>query len=597
VDPRPDASDGAARRGGGETPPGSVLATTLVAALRRFVDAPPLLFARPDGDEVLTPAGGDPGGAVAVYLADRRRPDAEAAAAAVERLAARPGEGRVRCLLAVTSSEIYEPSHHHPGMAAEEPLVLRPGVNPVARRWWGFEAAVRQAAAAAGLPVVLLRAAPTPVRGGEDPFSALLSGRWARTWFGYDPVLQLLAVDDLAVALAAAARWATARWAASGGVEAAGEFGAAVYNVVPAQPVPLAWALRLAGVRRLPLRASLRSPVTGSPEADYLRYTWTAGGEAARRDLGFAARHTSAEVAASMRAAASTAGAAGAVAAGVASSPPRVDLSFDDFGLSLDYAAAQSRRVFGFLDRVWWRVEQRGMETLPRQGRAVMVGVHRGFMPFDGVLTMLRVRRHAGRAARFLIHPTLVKFPVLFNLMTRLGGVHACWENASWVLEREGLLAVYPEGIRGAFTPYRRAYRLGKFGRREYVRMALAHGAPIHPFVTVGHAEIFPILGRLDWGWWKRFAEWPYLPLTPTFPLLPLPLPSKWHVWFLEPLHVEEEYPPQAADDPRAVREVGRRVEARMQQAIDDMLARRRSLWWGSVFEERGGSEGRGAAG
>ena len=30
---------------------------------------------------------------------------------------------------------------------------------------------------------------------------------------------------------------------------------------------------------------------------------------------------------------------------------------------------------------------------------------------------------------------------------------------------------------------------------------------------------------------------------------------------------------------------LGRRVEARMQQAIDQMLARRRSLWRGSVFE------------
>jgi hypothetical protein len=62
-------------------------------------------------------------------------------------------------------------------------------------------------------------------------------------------------------------------------------------------------------------------------------------------------------------------------------------------------------------------------------------------------------------------------------------------------------------------------------------------------------------------------------------------------VWFLEPFHVEEEYPPRAADDPRVVREVGRRVEARMQEAIDELLERRRSIWRGSLLARRGAAD------
>jgi 1-acyl-sn-glycerol-3-phosphate acyltransferase len=146
-------------------------------------------------------------------------------------------------------------------------------------------------------------------------------------------------------------------------------------------------------------------------------------------------------------------------------------------------------------------------------------------------------------------------------------------------------VGVFPEGIRGAFTPYRRAYKLGKFGRNEYVRMALRSGVPIYPFVTVGSAEIFPIVGRLDWKWWKRFSEWPCLPIAPPFPLLPVPLPSKWHTRFLEPIHVEREHGPEAADDPRAVKAIGREVRRRMKAAIDGMLARRKSVFWGTVFE------------
>ncbi len=214
----------------------------------------------------------------------------------------------------------------------------------------------------------------------------------------------------------------------------------------------------------------------------------------------------------------------------------------------------------------------------------MLTGIHRGFMPWDGVMAVHLINRELGRIPRFLVHPTLVKFPYLTPYMIKLGGVLASQENAAWVLERDQLLAIYPEGIRGAFAYYKDAYRLGKFGRDEYVKMALRHRAPIVPFVTVGSAEIFPIFGRLNWRWWKRYSEWPCFPITPTMGLVPLP--SKWHTRFLEPLHVEESYPPEAADDRAVVREISREVRGRMQEAIAEMLRRRRSIFHGELFDD-----------
>jgi hypothetical protein len=112
------------------------------------------------------------------------------------------------------------------------------------------------------------------------------------------------------------------------------------------------------------------------------------------------------------------------------------------------------------------------------------------------------------------------------------------------------------------------------------------------PFVTVGSAEIYPILGRLDWGWWKRWSEWPCFPITPTFPWLPLPLPSKWHTWFLPPLPVHERFPPEAADDRAVVQELSLEVRRRLQEAMDWMRSRRPSIWRGSVFGTEGGEGG-----
>jgi len=115
--------------------------------------------------------------------------------------------------------------------------------------------------------------------------------------------------------------------------------------------------------------------------------------------------------------------------------------------------------------------------------------------------------------------------------------------------------------------------------------MALRHRAPIVPFITIGSAEIFPIFKKIEWRWWKRQTEWPCLPLT-TFPFLPLPLPSKWHTQFLAPIHVENQYPPEAADDPAAVRAISQEVRSRMEEAIAKILSRRKSIFYGSVFEQ-----------
>jgi len=206
-------------------------------------------------------------------------------------------------------------------------------------------------------------------------------------------------------------------------------------------------------------------------------------------------------------------------------------------------------------------------------------------MPWDGIIIIHQILRLIGRCPRFLLHPGLVKFPFLANFMTKIGGVIACQENSNRVLERGEILGVFPEGVKGAFSLYRDAYRLGRFLRNDFVKIALRYQAPIVPFITVGSAEIFPILKKIEWSWWKRHTDWPCLPLTPT----PLPLPSKWHTQFLPPIRIEGIYPPTAAEDPVMVRAISQEVRNAMEQAIEKILIRRKSIFYGSVFEEEAG--------
>lgn len=498
-----------------------------------------------------------------VYLAASRgrhggQPDLDDAAACFE-----AGAGSEHAVV-VASAAAYEPSHHHPGLAGEE-LPPRVAGNPVPVRWRSLEELAGRTLEGEGRTLTVLRPAAMPVPGGRDYWSRLLTGSVAVTLPGFDPTIQVMSLDDVARAVAAAVEGRKA----------------GAFNVAPAAAIPLRQALRRAGSRRLPVprllqalpRRLLAALGAASPaeHLDYARYPWTVSGRGIREGLGFVPRDTSAQ------AIARALGGDAAEAAGD---------DYDDWGLDPRYIRTLWRFWWRFFHDLYWRIEVRGLEALPAEGRAVLVGVHRGLMPFDGVMALYAIHRATGRFPRFLIHPTLVKFPHLFNLMTKFGGIHACQDNADRVLGRDGLLGIFPEGIRGAFTLYRNAYRLGRFGRDEYVRMALRNRAPLYPFVTVGSAEIFPIFARLRWGWWQRFTEWPAFPITPTFPLLPVPLPSKWHTLFLEPLHVERRYPPEAAEDQETVRAISAQVRERMQDAIAGMLRRRKSVFYGSVFEE-----------
>ncbi len=489
-----------------------------------------------------------------------RREIPAAAAATAERVFAECAAAGVGHLILLSSAAVNEASHHHPSLVSEDRLSPARFGNALPGRWLELERVAREAFSGSEKVLTVLRPAAVVLPGGRDYQSRLFAGPVAFVPAGYDPTLQLLHPDDLAEAVRSAVE------KSRGGI----------YHVAPAGVMPLRKALRAAGVWRIPaphwlhrMKRWVLAPLglaASTDQLQYVRYSWTVSAAKIDRELGFRPARSSAEAAAAMR----------------RRPRPAAAAEYDDFGMDKQYIARLGKVFFRFLHDFWWRVEFKGLEHIPRQGPAVLTGIHRGHQPWDAVMTLYLLVRELGRYPRFLIHPTLVKFPFLAPYMIKCGGMHACLENADYVLERDELLGVFPEGIRGAFSLYRDAYKLRKF-RDEYVKMALRHRAPIIPYVTVGTPEIFPIFANFNWGWWKRFTEWPYFPITPTMSLVPLP--SKWHTVFLEPIHVEDEYPPEAADDLATVRAISAEVRSRIEAAIAEMLERRKSIFRGSIFE------------
>lgn len=254
----------------------------------------------------------------------------------------------------------------------------------------------------------------------------------------------------------------------------------------------------------------------------------------------------------------------------------------DDFGRD-PRATARWEPLLEVLYSRWFRCETTGLEHVPARGPALLVGNHAGTLPFDSAMIVHAVRRDhpARRDVRPLVEDAVFHLPYLGPLINRIGGVRACPENAERLLERGELVAVFPEGVKGMGKLWRDRYRLQRFGRGGFVKLALRSGAPIIPVAVVGAEEALPMLGKVTW--FTRAIGLPYLPVTPTFPWLgPLglmPLPSKWHLRFGEPIELGTQYGPEAADDRLLVNRVADAVRAQLQQMVDELLAARRGLF------------------
>lgn len=240
--------------------------------------------------------------------------------------------------------------------------------------------------------------------------------------------------------------------------------------------------------------------------------------------------------------------------------------------------------LFSFLYKSYWRVETTGLENVPIEGRALLVANHSGQLPWDGMMigTAILTEHPSGRLIRGLYAGILPRIPWVSTLLVRLGQTLATVENGTRLLEQEELVAVFPEGYKGTGKLFKDRYRLARFGRGGFARMALNTGAPIIPVSVVGSEETYITLAKFPT--FSEITGIPYLPITLRFPWLGLfgitPLPTKWYIDFGEPIYVDNG-DPNAADNVAYVSQVTDQVRSTIQEMVHDRLAQRRSIFFG----------------
>jgi 1-acyl-sn-glycerol-3-phosphate acyltransferase len=146
--------------------------------------------------------------------------------------------------------------------------------------------------------------------------------------------------------------------------------------------------------------------------------------------------------------------------------------------------------VFTPVLRLLFRVHDEGTQYVPRHGPAILASNHRSFI--DSVFLPLVVPRRVtfvAKAEYFESWKTAWFFRAVGMIPLKRGGGPAserALAAAREVLDRGGLLGIYPEGTR---SPDGRLYK----GHTGAVRLSLQCDAPIVPVAQFGTSEVQPI--------------------------------------------------------------------------------------------------------
>ena len=252
----------------------------------------------------------------------------------------------------------------------------------------------------------------------------------------------------------------------------------------------------------------------------------------------------------------------------------------------------RSERIEGLLDRTagdffyryWFLAEVEGIENVPATGGALLVSNHAGALPPDAAMIAKAIRgEHPHpRPLSITVEHFFKGYPGFSMLIPKIGCVPAHPANVQRLLyDEEQLVLVFPEGRKGTEKLYKDRYRLRRFGRGGFVEAAMRARAPIVPVCVVGAEEAAPVFAQV--GLLKRLTGLLYFPITPTFPHLGVLgmlgyLPAKFKIRFLDPVSFDEE---GMNEDKALVQTVAHDVRARIQEGLWEMLAKRRSVWFG----------------
>jgi len=252
-------------------------------------------------------------------------------------------------------------------------------------------------------------------------------------------------------------------------------------------------------------------------------------------------------------------------------------MGVDPFGFDPEYA----KRFIGliaWLYRKYFRCDAYGIEHIP-EGPCLIVCNHSGQLPFDGAMVTAAIflDREPPRFLRSMVEYFVPSTPFVSTFLARCGQILGTPDNCRRLLDSGDAILVFPEGVRGLNKTWEKRYQLQRFGQ-GFLRLALEKKIPIVPAVVIGAEEQAPTLYNASFI--GKFFGFPALPVTPLHPWLPgiglLPLPTKYRIYFHEPINVTGD----ANDEADVIQKKVDEIKSTMQHMLDKGLRERQNVFW-----------------
>ena len=235
---------------------------------------------------------------------------------------------------------------------------------------------------------------------------------------------------------------------------------------------------------------------------------------------------------------------------------------------------AWAEPLLGFLFNEWWRVQLTGLDRLPKNEAALIVGNMNGVVPWPALMLIYAAMSHKVNPRRINIVADMdwIEDERVHNALLELGFVPWSSENLKQLFSKGELVAVFPEGLAAVNKPFSERYRLREF---DWTRLlpAIEQGVRVHTLSTVGCDEAIPNI--LSFESLKEHLSLKTFMATPFFPWLPFPLnlssfPVKWYMSIGKPIPYKVETGRDSLEN--TANSLTRFVEGEIQAELNRML-------------------------
>lgn len=128
--------------------------------------------------------------------------------------------------------------------------------------------------------------------------------------------------------------------------------------------------------------------------------------------------------------------------------------------------------------RAYHRHEVVGLESIPKEGRVLLVVTH-SLATYDIAMLFGAIEEKLGRIVRPLVDRLFFRIPYVGKFAEMVGGRQGSPEAAVDLLNQNEIVAVAPGGMREALRPSRERYQIRWEKRYGFARIAMETQAPV----------------------------------------------------------------------------------------------------------------------